>query len=284
LHKDQCGELAGATQLALDPSLSAAQEARRQTLFAAAASEDVDQLEKLVKPRSIIRGARGGERVYTWVDLLEAQPSAAQEIAQSLCEGPKKEKEGNVSFPGWFGERWSDLDPLQRSQVEIRAATDSGLVEMIKEEGREQYLMGMMQSRYPFARIYIEIDGDLGSLLYASDPEEPELDAQIAVSRLVEPPKIDRFIQGVKIGSEVAAATFSEDQLVEWGLQVCEFRNNFIRYDNPTPTVRLATILHGQTGDADHTEVAEAVARASYNTLCSWHDPLRRYRFGFEDL
>ena len=123
LGPQDCQEITPQSVLAPDPMLSAAGNATRDALFAAALAGDTVGLEAVYPGFDVVLSHM---RIHeTWTDAITTKANLTQQITRALCEGA----DSAGTSPGWCTALWDGLGTLnadQLAQVTQRTADEGG--------------------------------------------------------------------------------------------------------------------------------------------------------------
>ena len=123
LGPQDCQAITPQSVLAPDAMLSAAGNATREALFAAALAGDATALEAVYPGYDVVLGHM---RVHeTWTDAMATKTNLTQQITRALCEGA----DSTGISPGWcraLPGGLESLNPNQLAQVTQRTADEGG--------------------------------------------------------------------------------------------------------------------------------------------------------------
>jgi len=123
LGPQDCQAITPQSVLAPDPMLSAAGNATREALFAAALAGDATALEAVYPGYDVVLSHM---RVHeTWTDAMATKTNLTQQITRALCEGA----DSTGTSPGWCRALPGGLESLnadQLAQVTQRTADEGG--------------------------------------------------------------------------------------------------------------------------------------------------------------
>ena len=140
LGPQDCQEITPQSVLAPDPMLSAAGNATRDALFAAALAGDTVALEAVYPGFDVVLSHMGIHE--TWTAAITAKANLTQQITRALCEGA----DSAGTSPGWCTALWDGLGTLnadQLAQVTQRTADEGGPLNSAGELTIEMSYLGI---------------------------------------------------------------------------------------------------------------------------------------------
>lgn len=98
-------------------------------------------------------------------------------------------------------------------------------------------------------------------------PAAPALRNEV---EMIEPPAEDEFLRGLQQREPERMVEFSNDDLVELGMIVCNMSQGYVNGTSPNPTDELEQTMIDRGYDAEVTEgIASDIRNAASGTLCT---------------